>query len=255
MEISVIMPAYNEEENIRRTLSRSLEALRELFKEFEILIVDDGSRDATGHIADELAALHPEIRVIHNQRNQGSGAAFVRGLEHVRGDLVTHNAMDYCFDLCDLRRMLPLLDEADIIVATRISRAGYTPYRKLISVVNVALLNMLFGLNLRDYNFVQLYKKQVVDAVKIASRGTSFVTPELMIRAHDLGFHLREIEIDYHAREFGVATSGNPKVIVKSIRDMFRFWLTYRRPKTPPACGVIAASRPTERTAAFPEKR
>ncbi len=227
MEFSIIYPAYNEEENIRRTMDRSLQALREQFKEFEILIVDDGSGDATGCIADELAALHPEIRVIHNPANLGGGAAFVRGLEHVRGDLVTHNAMDYCFDLHDLRRMLPLLDEADIVVAARISRTGYTPYRKLTSVVNVTLLNVLFGLNLRDYNFIQLYKRKVLDAVQIKSRSTSFVTPELMIRAHDLGFRLREVNIEYHAREFGVATSGNPKVILRSLRDMLRFWLTY----------------------------
>jgi glycosyltransferase involved in cell wall biosynthesis len=231
MEMSVIFPAYNEEQNIRKTVNRSLEALRELFTTFEILIVDDGSRDATGRIADELAVQHPEIRVFHNECNLGSGASLIKGLGHARGDLVTHDAMDYCFDLRDLRRMLPLLDHADIVVATRTSRAGYTPYRKLMSVVNVRLLNLLFGLNLRDYTFVQLYKRPVLETVKIESRGASFVTPELMIRAHDSGFRLQQIEIEYHAREFGVATSGHPKVIVKSVHDMFRFWLTYQRPK------------------------
>jgi glycosyltransferase involved in cell wall biosynthesis len=231
MEISVIIPAYNEEQNIRRTIDRSLKALHQLFNEFEVLIVNDASRDATGAMADELAAQHPEIRVIHNEHNLGSGASLVKALEHARGDLVTHDAMDYCFDLRDLGRMLPLLDQADIVVATRISRAGYTLYRKLMSVVNVSLLNLLFGLNLRDYTFVQLYKRSVLDAVKIESRGASFVTPELMIRAHDLGFRLQEIPIEYHAREFGVATSGHPRVVLNSVRDMFRLWLTYQRPK------------------------
>ncbi|HYD47449.1 MAG TPA: glycosyltransferase family 2 protein [Terriglobales bacterium] len=231
MQLSVIYPAYNEELNIRRTVERSLAALREIFTEFELLIIDDGSRDATGAIADELAAVHPEIRVIHQPRNLGGGAALVCGLGQARGELITHNGMDYCFDLRDLRLMLPLLEEADIVVATRTSRPGYSAYRKLNSVVNVWLLNRLFGLNLRDYNFVQIYKRAVVDAIRVEGRSASFVTAELMIRARDLGFRLRQIDIEYHAREFGVATSGNPRVVARSVWETIHFWLTYRQPQ------------------------
>jgi len=224
MELSVIFPAYNEEENIRATMERALAALRPLFERFEIIIVNDASRDRTGQIADELARQHPEIRVVHHPRNLGQGASILTGFHQARHDLVLHNAMDYPFDLQDLARMLPLLDRADIVVAVRDRRAGYTLTRKFMSVVNLMLLCMLFGLKLRDYNFVQLYRKHVWNSIRVESRSTVFLTPEALIRAHDMGFRIVEVTIPYHAREKGAATSGNFRVVSRSLRDMLGFW-------------------------------
>jgi glycosyltransferase involved in cell wall biosynthesis len=227
MEISVIFPAYNEERNIRGAMSGALEALRPLFGGFEILVIDDGSRDATGKIADALAAEHPEIRVIHNPVNLGAGACVLIGFRQARCELVIHNAMDYPFDLRELAWMVPLMEDADIVVAARKSRAGYSLYRKLTSVVNVALLRLLFDLRLRDYNFTQLYRKSVLDSLEIEARSTAFLTPETLIRAHDKGYRIKEVEVEYHPRQAGVATSGSPRVIIRSLRDMLRFW--YKR--------------------------
>jgi glycosyltransferase involved in cell wall biosynthesis len=225
MEISVIYPAYNEAGNIERTIRRSVEALRSLFDRFEIIIVDDASADETGEIAESLAAEHPEIKVIHNAANQGQGESLRIGFREASYDLVIHNAMDYPFDLKDLSKMLPLLDEADIVVAVRNRRTDYTLYRRFLSVMNLILLNLLFGLGLRDYNFVQLYRKKVLETVQVDARSTAFLTPETLIRAHDLGYRIKEVEIDYHPRERGVATSGRPRVLVSSLRDLLRFWL------------------------------
>ncbi len=230
MELSVVFPAYNEEQNIRRTVSRSLDALRSLFNKFEIIIINDVSTDETGSIAEALAAQYPEVRVLHNPTNVGQGECQLIGFREARCDLVIHNAMDYPFDLRDLDKMLPLLDGADIVVAARARRAGYSLYRKFLSVMNVMLLRLLFNLQLRDYNFTQLYKKSVLDAVKVDARSTGFVIPETLIRAHDLGYRIAEVEIDYHPREHGVATSGRPSVVIRSLYDMLRFWL--KRTKT-----------------------
>jgi glycosyltransferase involved in cell wall biosynthesis len=235
VEISVIYPACNEESMIRDTITRSLTALRGLFQSFEILILDDGSRDRTGELADALAAEHPEVRVIHNPRNLGQGETARVGFREASGDLVTHNAIDYPFDLRDLRLMLPLLDEADVVVAARREYAGYTAYRRVLSRVNVWLLHLLFPLRLRDYNFIQLYRRAVLEQVKPASRSTAFLTPEILIRAHDLGFRIREIEVEYHPRRAGVATAGRPKVILTSLRDMLNLWLHRGRRRRPAA--------------------
>src|SRR3989304_3176579 len=132
-------------------MQRSLETLRVQFDQFEIIIVDDCSRDRTGQIADQLAAAHPEIRVVHNAKNMGSGAGLMVGVSVAQYELVTHNAIDYPFDLRDLAKMLPLLKEADVVVAARTQRAGYSLYRKFVSFVNVTLLNLLFGMKLKDY--------------------------------------------------------------------------------------------------------
>jgi dolichol-phosphate mannosyltransferase len=219
-----VFPAYNEAENIRATMAKALHALRGLFDRFEILIIDDCGRDGTGRIADALAAEHPEIRVLHNARNMGQGASIVRGFREARYGLVLHNAMDYPFDLADLALMLPSLREADIVVASRSSRPNYTLYRMVTSYVNRVLLYVLFPLRLRDYNFVQLFPKTVWESIEVEARSTAFLMPEALIRAHDLGYQIKEIEIPYYPRLAGEATSGKLKVLLHSLQDMFRFW-------------------------------
>ena len=106
MQLSVIYPAYNEQDNIEPTIERSLSALRPRFPTFEIVIVNDGSKDATGHLADALAVKHPEVRVVHHETNQGGGQAIVTGIEQARGALILHNGMDYPLDLAELGKML-----------------------------------------------------------------------------------------------------------------------------------------------------
>ncbi len=242
MQISVVFPCYNEEENIRGAMERAVTALAEQFDAFEILLVDDASQDATPWICDELAVRHPQIRVLHNAKNIGQGASIVRGFQNARYDLVLHNAMDYPFDLRDLRAMVPLLRDADIVVAVRRERAGYSLYRVLTSIVHKTLLHLLFPLRLSDYNFVQLYPRTVWEHVKVEARSTAFLTPEALIRAHDLGYRIVEIPIEYHARVAGIATSGRPKVILASLRDMIHFWWKRLLRRTPRAAAIGQAS-------------
>jgi len=229
MQLSVIFPAYNEEAALRSTIERSIRSLRAQFESFEILIVDDGSRDRTAEIADELAREFPEVRALRNPRNMGAGHTLMHGLDEMRGDWVIHNAVDYPFDFDDLPKLTALLDDADIVVAARTSRPGYTPFRLLTSYVNVTLLNVLFDLKLSDYNFVQLYRREVIERARPETRSTAFITPETMIRAHGLGYRIKEVPVPYHARETGVATSGSMKVILTSMRDMFKFAIDLRR--------------------------
>jgi glycosyltransferase involved in cell wall biosynthesis len=224
MDLTAVFPAHNEELNIRSTIDRAVAALRPLCNRFEILIVNDASRDDTGRIADELARQYPEIRVIHNASNLGQGGSIVRGFKEARYEWAIHNAMDYPFDFKDLDQLFPFIGTADIVVAARDRYAGYTFRRKAMSWANRRLLRLLFGLNLRDYNFVQLYRKSVWEKVRVESKSTAFLTPEALIRAHDMGFRIVEVVTRYHSREKGVATSGSLRVISHSLRDMFRFW-------------------------------
>ncbi|HUO05310.1 MAG TPA: glycosyltransferase family 2 protein [Candidatus Binataceae bacterium] len=235
MEISAIFPAYNEAENIRPAIAKALETLSELFDRFEILIVDDCGTDGTGQIADELAAEHPEVRVIHNERNIGQGASIVRGFNEARYDLLLHNAMDCSFDMKDLSRMIPLLDRADIVAASRMGRPGYSFYRIIVSLVNRKLIRALFPLKLRDYSFVQLFPRAAWLEVNVEGRSTGFMIPEALIRAFDLGYRIEEIDIPYYPRLAGKATAGKPRVIIYSIYELFRFWWKRFRGRTPRA--------------------
>jgi glycosyltransferase involved in cell wall biosynthesis len=225
--ITVIFPAYNEEQNIRSAIARAVDAMRPRFHVFELLIIDDGSTDRTGEIAEDLAKTYPEVTVIRNRQNLGLGETLYRGFQCARGELVIQNAMDYPLDLRDLDKMIPLLEEADVVVAVRKGYAGYTPYRKLASRVNRFILRQLFNPKLRDYNYTQLFKREVLSAARPNSRSTVFMVPEIIIRAYELGFKFVELDIGYHPRVFGKATSGRPRIILRSLRDMFKFWIEH----------------------------
>lgn len=223
--ISVIFPAYNEEENIRRTIQQAIEAMRPRFQCFELLIIDDGSTDNTGRIAMELADQYPEITLLRHETNRGLGESLYRGFRSAKGDLVIQNSLDYPLDLHDLDLLIPALVEADIVVAVRKSHAGYSAYRKIASRVNRRLIRLLFQPKLRDYNFTQLYKREVLEKLIPTSRSTVFIVPEILIRAHRMGFRIKEVDIEYHPRLAGVATSGRPSVVLHAIHDMCLFWI------------------------------
>ncbi len=227
MNLSIILPAYNEQENINQAVASCIDACRRHTDEFEIILIDDKSTDGTPELAEKLAAEHPQVTVIHNERNIGQGASQIKGFAASKHEFVMHNGMDCPFDFADLGKMLPLFENADVVVASRTGRPGYTFYRRVLSWVNRTLLRLLFPLKLRDYNFIQIYRKQVLDAVNVADiKATSagFVVPEILITAHDLGFRIVETPVEYHRRQAGLATVGNPKVVLRSLRDLFGFW-------------------------------
>lgn len=225
--ITVIFPAFNEEMNILHTIERAIETMRSRFDRFEVLIIDDGSSDSTGLIAAELARTYPEITLLHNERNMGLGESLYRGFQCAKGDLVIQNSMDYPLDLRDLDILIPNLAEADVVVAVRKSHAGYSNYRKLASRVNRALLRLLFKPRLRDYNYTQLFKREVLETARPTSHSTVFMVPEILIRAYAMGFRIKEVDVDYYPRMAGVATSGKPTVILRSVCDMLAFWIKW----------------------------
>lgn len=228
-ELTVIYPAYNEEEALEQTIRVSVEALTEVVESFEILLINDCSSDSTGEIADRLQDTYPSVRTSHNAINLGQGGTLLNAFQEAKGKLVIHNGVDYPFDLRDLDKMLPLINEFDIVVAARETTGGHGLYRVVLSKLNRALLRMLFWLPISDYNFVQLYRREVLLEIRPDSHSTGFLTPELLIRAHDRGYTIREVTVPYHARLTGVATAGRPKVIYESLRDLLRFWWRRKR--------------------------
>jgi glycosyltransferase involved in cell wall biosynthesis len=228
--LSLVMPGLNEEANIERAVGRARAALERHTREFEIIVVNDGSRDGTRAIADRLSAEDPRIRVLHNERNMNYGVSLARGIQAARCEWILHDGMDLPLAPEDLPLFAPHFAEADVIVVRRRSRAAHSPWRKLTSWVNNALLRLLFAPRARDLNFVQFYRRSWVQGVAIASTSPAFVTPELILRAEHGGREVREVEAEFRRREAGKAHFGKPRDIAWTLRDLLRLrLLTWRK--------------------------
>lgn len=226
--VSVVFPAYNEEENIEATVARCARSLERLTDRFEIVIVDDCSTDGMPQIADRLAAEDERVRIIHNPVNLGAGTSVWIGLKAARCEVVVHDSMDYPFDLDDLDRVLPLFAEWDVVAIFRSDRSANSPWRKITSITNYWLIRGMHGAPFRDMNFVQAYRREVVQSVTIKAKSPAFVTPELLIRAHAKGFRCTEIEATFHARTRGRASYGKPRDILWSLAENVSLFLERR---------------------------
>lgn len=221
LSLSVVFPAYNEVGNIENTLPRAIATLREMVGKFEVIVIDDCSKDETFALAQQIAKDHPEMRLFKNEVNLRQGGTLARGFGLAEMELVTHNAMDYPFHFEDLPVLLREFPEADLVVAGRKTYPGTTAPRRFVSWTNRAIIRTLFGVRVHDYNFIQIYRRAILDMPSI-STATSFITPEKIIRAHHAGMKVVEVEVDYHRRELGTPSSANFKNIRQALGDMVR---------------------------------
>ena len=223
--VTVVIPGYNEERNIEDAVGRCRSALERLGVRHEIIVVNDGSTDRTGEIADTLSAGNSAVRVIHNPINLNVGISVLIGMRAARGHVVTHNAMDLPFDPADLARVLPKFEQADIVVMVRTDRSAHSVWRKITSTVHHWMVRILFWTGIRDMNFVQAYRREVIHALPVKAKSPAFVTPELLIRAQKAGYRMVEIEAEFHRRRAGTSSFGRPRDILWTFADMLSFWL------------------------------
>jgi glycosyltransferase involved in cell wall biosynthesis len=219
------MPGLNEEASVERSVRRVVEALDGRAEEFEVIVIDDGSRDRTGEIAGRLAAGDPRIRVLRNERNLNYGLSLRRGIAAARCEWILHDGMDLPLAPEDFEAFFAEFAHADVVVARRIDRAAHAPWRRLTSAVNRLLLGLLFRPRTRDLNFVQFYRRSFVQGLDLRSTSPAFVTPELILRAERTGARVREVQAEFRRREAGQPHFGRPKDIAWTLGDMLRLRL------------------------------
>lgn len=229
LSLSVVLPAHNEERLIEATVRRYVCRLEEVVGRFEILLIDDCSTDRTPQIADALARELPQVRAIHNPHNLRQGGCLKLGFGLAQYELVTHNAADCPFDFADLARVLAPFPNADVVVVTRRTYPGVGIARRFVSWGNRTLIRRLFGLDITDYNFVQVYRRDALLLAECASQATAFITVEHIVRAHHAGFRVVAVDADYHRRASGKSSSGTLRVVHESLADMLHLWFELRR--------------------------
>lgn len=219
--LSIFFPCYNEEGNVERVVRAAVEAAPRFAERFEVIIVNDGSRDRTKEIADRLAVEIDEVRAVHNEPNRGYGGAVGRGLTEAEMDWIFFTDGDGQFDICELPRLIELLDRCDFAVGYRLKRAD--PFlRTLFAYCWGVLVRSLFGLKVRDIDCAfKLLPKSFVDAVVLKSKG-ALISTELLAKAKYRGLRIAEVGVNHYPRTTGKQTGADIKVILRAFRELLR---------------------------------
>jgi len=234
--LSYFFPAHNEEANLEGLVQEALAALPALAERFEIIAVDDGSRDRTAQIADRLAAENPDVvRVVHHPSNLGYGAALRSGFRSARFELVAFTDGDRQFRVADLGRLTERLagpDAPDAVVGFRIRRADpviRTLYARIYKLAN----RSLFGLRVRDVDCAcKLFRRAALADVRVESGG-AFFSAELLVKFLAAGRTVVEVGVDHYPRTAGSQTGAKPSVVWRSVVDFWslrlRLWANRRQ--------------------------
>ncbi len=226
--LTIFYPMWNEEETIERAVAAAFEAGDALIESgeiatYDVLIIDDASTDATGAMADDMAAADDRISVVHHDVNRKLGGTLKTGFENATGEIVLYTDADLPFDMAEVAKAVRLLRiyEADIVSAYRFDRTGEGARRLIYSYVYNHLIQTLFGLRLRDMNFAfKLMRRSLLDNIELHSEG-SFIDVELLARAQKLGFSIVQFGVDYFPRTRGISTLSSNSVIFKILREMW----------------------------------
>ncbi len=226
--LSVIVPAYEEEILLEDTIKQLVNTITKFIEDPEIIIINDGSTDLTGQIAEELSKSHKFIFSYHQEQNQGFGEAIRLGFAKASKEYVTFIPADHLFSAEELDIYLTIIKYADIVIGYRRGRRedlGLYPW--LISVVYHNIVNWLFGIDYYDVNWIHLYKRDQLEQFLGRSDGV-FLLAENLIRCRELKLKVVGVDVDFIERSAGVATGRKVSTILKTLSELLKFWYTNR---------------------------
>lgn len=202
IELSCVLPAYNEEKNIQEAVKKLNEVLPLIIDKYEIIIVDDGSKDNTYQIALNLAKQIKHIKVIHHQHNRGKADAISTGFEECNGEYIFYTDADVQYDFKELKRIIPLIKNADIVSAYRLNKA-LSNFRRLASDIYDLIARLFLGIKVKDLECAfKIFKRDVFKKIKIESKNF-MVETEILAKATKLGFCIKQIPITHLPRKAG----------------------------------------------------
>src|SRR5438132_1038834 len=243
--VSLVIPMFNEEENIEHAVDAAVEALTKYTDDYEIVIVDDASSDSSPMLVARRVAENPRIRMIRHEKNRKLGGALKSGFAAATKDLVLYMDADLPFDPDVLGRAMRAMQVtgADVIAGYRLDRTIEGPKRTLYSYVYNALIGVLFGWPHRDINFsFKLMKREVIEAIDLKAEG-SLIDAELIVKAKNRGFAIQQIGLDYFPRIRGQSHLSSPRVILKIFAELVKLYPEMRRRTPRPRTGAARADR------------
>lgn len=234
--LSLVLPAYNEEGNIEQVIRRALEVLPHHTDDFEVIPVNDGSRDRTGEILDRLAAQESRVRPVHHSTNRYYGGALKSGFKASRGDYVMFMDSDRQFDIADIQRLAPFIPTHDIVAGFRMERSDPMHRRINAEIFNLAV-RILFGVHLRDLDCAfKVFRGEQLRSLELTTSG-ALINAEIQAKLRRQGATLQQVGVPHYPRVAGSPTGGSIRVILRAMVETVQLWMHmhgYKPPKTAP---------------------
>jgi len=252
LSLSVFLPCYNEQDCLEEVVNDALAAAATVSDDFEVIVVDDGSTDRTGELADHLAEQHPAVRAVHNRPNQGYGGALKAGFAAADKEWVFYSDGDGQFDLAEIARLPAMLGSCDVVSGVRVDRQD--PLRRRLAGWGWnRLIRLTLGLKLDDVDCgFKIYPRRLFDEIAerapLRSRG-AMIDAEVLAKARRLGYRIGQLPVRHLPRRSGQATGGNWRVIACGLAELARLFWHLRlgrwadRTTETPADGLPASGR------------
>lgn len=228
--ISIVFPAYNEECNVASAVQAARRACSKYARTFEIIVVNDGSRDDTRAVLDKLAGEDPAVVAVHHPHNKGYGAALRSGFAAARNEYVFFTDSDLQFDLDEIGLLAPWIGKFDIVAGFRKNRAD-PPHRLLNAWAWNLLIRMMLGITVRDIDCAfKLFRRHALDSMELTSAG-ALINTEILALAQQRGFTIKEVPVGHFPRLSGAPTGANFGVILRAFRELLKMYGRLRQVK------------------------
>ncbi len=227
--------AFNEQENVAEYIDRAEAFLRSISRDFELILIDDGSTDRTLEIITERQKTRPWLRAYVNERNHGAGYNAKKTISLATKEYLFWQTVDWSYDISRLQECWPLLRQYDVLQGVRqktVSLGGLSKrrsdntYKGLVSVVNYLLVRTLFRLPLNDYQNVTVYPRELIQSVQLESE-SAFINPECLLKTWWKGTSFKEFPVPFLKRERGKSVGSRPTQIAYAVRDILRYWFRW----------------------------
>lgn len=227
-EISIFFPCYNEEKNVSNTVNKAIPILNKISEKWEIILINDGSKDNTAQVLDKIKSKYPKnVSIVTHNPNRGYGAAFKSGVYNSKYDWIAFTDADGQFDFSEISKLIKKQQKtnADLVIGYYLGRK--VPfYRIWGSTLWQIAVFVLFGLKVRDIDCgFKLFRKKVVDTIpKLEAERGPFISSEFLIKSKKAGFKIVEIGVNHFSRTSGEATGAKLNVVLAGLKDLFRLW-------------------------------
>lgn len=231
-DLSVFFPCVNEAGNIENTVKKAVKVLDGLKLNYEVIVVNDGSKDNTEEVVKKLEKENNRIRLINHPVNLGYGKALKSGFYGAKYDTICYTDGDGQFDFSEVTKFLEKIDDNDVIVGYRIKRQD--PFFRILFAKGWALaLFIFFRLGLKDIDCgFKMVKRSVLEKIEhLQSQRGAMINAELVIKAKKAGFRIGQVGVNHYPRLLGKPTGANIKVIIKSFVDLFKLWWRLKKEK------------------------